>query len=654
MHTSGPFISADRKLPEITLKAILLSILLTVLLGSANAYLGLKVGTTITASIPAAIIAMGILRFFKKHNVLETNIIQTAASCGEALIAGVVFTLPAMIVVGAWQSFSFLQTSLIALIGGILGVIFSVPIRRVLLSDQSLPFPEGRAIGQVLIASSEQATGLKYLVWGGLGSAAISFAQIGLKVVSSAYQYWYQLNNVVIGAGLGFNPAMLAAGYIVGVEVAMSIVVGVLVGWILGVPILSYWHPQSLTANVAAQTLWQQNIRYIGVGTMLVGGLWTLITLLKPIAKGLHASYSAMKNHKGQVKQLRTEQDIPFNLMAVGAVVMGGMMTVLFYHLIQHYLVALSQGQAISLALGISVFLLFAGFFFSSVCGYFAGLVGSTNNPVSGMTLAALVIGSLLLLWFLTQTAHFEQQGNAAKAAAAIAIIIAAIVAGASAISCDTIQDLKAGQMVGATPWKQQIMLLFGVVITSIVVAPIMQLLYQAYGIAGVFPRPGMDPTQMLAAPQAGLMAAVAQAVFQNDLPWKMIGVGALIAVVTLVTDKILKKQAMRLPVLAVGLGIYLPLDASMPLVLGGILSWLVHRQRPSKTGQQHGLLLACGMVAGASLVGVILAVPFVLAGSSDVLALQKGTTVVSSAMGFLAAILILVSLYRVSTQKIR
>lgn len=662
----GSYIPADQKLPEITIKAVILSIILTITLTAANAYLGLKVGTTISASIPAAVISMGILRMFRKSNILENNIVQTAASAGEALVAGVAFILPSLIIMHHWQNFNYWETATIAMSGGILGVLFSVPLRRVLLAEKTLKFPEGTAIGNVLKASAESAAGLKNLVWGGLVGGLISLCQAGFKVVSDSVDIWFQSGSSVYGIGFGFNPALIAAGYIVGFNVALSILLGVICGWVVGVPVLTHHFgiTQPTDAGGTAMDMWHQHIRYMGVGTMLVGGFWTLLNLVRPIIEGVRSSFASVRMiQAGSAAEIpRTERDLPINYIIWAAILIAIPLAIIFAHFTNPAVLNITPELRIGTIIVIIIFTVIFGFIFASICGYFTGLVGSTNNPLSGMTLSALLLMSLLIMTLLGHQIQFSANHVAAISAAALAIIASTVVASAAAITNDTIQDLKAGNMVGATPWKQQVMLIIGTIVAALVIPPILQLLYQAYGISGVFPHPGMDPKQMLSAPQAALMGTLVQGVFAHNLPWTMIGIGALIAAFCIVIDTAIKDYGYRLPVLAVGLGIYLPLDASMPLVIGGVATLIIDialkkrypeatsvNHEPVRAAHQRGLILACGVVAGAALMGVILAIPFAIAQSDTVLKLVGDAfTPVANILGVVVTAALVYWIYRV------
>lgn len=626
----APLVPDTQSLPEITFKVVILSILLTVILTAANAYLGLKVGMTISASIPAAIIAMAILRLFKQSNVLEINIVQSAASSGEALTAGIAFTIPALLVIRYWENFDYITTFFIAALGGVLGVFFSIPLRKLLLADKSLHFPEGTAIGQVLKISMKKSTdvSINHLIYAGGFGALISFLQTGLKVLANNFQIWAHAGKAVVGFSIGFSPTLIGAGYIMGVSAAFSILIGIILGWIVGVPVLSFFFPvdPSLSAMDAANQLWQEHVRYIGIGVMMIGSVWAGFALLKPMILNIKRSLKSVTkmDYLVEYEMKRTENDIPINIVVIGVIGI----------LIPTYLLLfLAIGQA---GLGLSVFeqaflsnlsllfILIGGLVFAAICAYFAGLVGSSASPVTSLVLVALILISSITMLLLNFWVDIDYSDSRLTSAAAYTIIVTAIVAAASAISNDTMQDLKAGKIVGATPWKQQVMILVGVLVGALVIPLVLQLLYSAYGLVGV-PDKIHDPEHMLAAPQAGLIAAVSQSIFTGGVNWRMMIVGVIVALLVLLIDKKCRQHGYQLPVLAVGIGIYFPIDTSSALVLGGIFYYFLHRNI-KKTKEENiieqadhrGILIACGLVAGAALMGVILAIPFVLAGGNS------------------------------------
>jgi putative OPT family oligopeptide transporter len=666
-HVEAPIVPSHVILPEITWRAIILGIVLTIVLAAANAYLGLKVGTTISASIPAAVISMGILRFFRDSNVLENTMVQTMASVGETLTAGIAFILPALIILRVWDSFHYWQTVLVGLLGGGLGVLFTIPLRRALLRDRTLRYPEGVAIANVLRASASHEQGdLRTLTAGGMVGAAIAWCQSGWQVLADNYQYWIATSSTVFGFSLGLSPALIAAGYIVGVNVALSLLVGIGIGWLAGVPILSFVYglPAADNAMHMARMIWSTHICYIGIGTMLVGGLWTICTLVKPVISSIVASFASLRQIHLSEKVVvpRTERDIPIHYVLIGMLLLllPIFCTIAYSIIPANKLITLEIRYFIA---GFSTFyILVGGFIFCSVMAYFAGLIGSTNSPVSGLLISALLILCLLLVAFFNTQRGFNIEPSISILGAVVAIGSAVVIGAALSISNDTMQDLKVGQMVGATPWKQQLMLVCGVVAAAFVIPLILQLLYVAYGVGGVFPRSHMDPAQMLAAPQARLMASVAKGAFSHRLNWIMIGIGALVAAGCIVIDEMLKKVGTRLPVLAVGLGIYLPLESSIPFVIGGVLAYItqrrlarfyqckpVERELKMQSHRHRGLLLVCGIVAGASLMGVLLAIPFAIKQSSDALKIMPDAYAAFSGMlGVVTTLALCVWIYRV------
>lgn len=658
-----PLYPATTQLPEFTFKSILLSIFLAVILAASNAYLALKIGTTISASIPASVLALGILSLFKRSNVLESNLAQTAASAGEGMAAAISFILPAMIILHIWKGFPYGETVVITVLGGLLGVFFAVPLRRVLLNLPGLSFPEGTAIGNVLKASSKGVHHMKFLIHGGWVGALVAFVQTGLNVVSSSLQMWTLTGSSVFGFALGFSPAPLAAGYIIGFEVALTLLVGVIVGWIVLLPIIgsAYGVADAKTAYDASVTMWSNYLRYVGVGTMLAGGIWTLFSLFKPIIMSVKVSFMSLRKEssKKPTQVLRTDLDIPVHWVLISVLLLAALLFVYIFTFLRELHIQ-SASDFLWLAGFCSVFyVLIVGFLLAMISGYVCGLIGSTNNPIAGLLIAAV-----LLLSFIFLLIFRAALGHQAQYIASSVIVIAAVIAGVTAISGENIQDLKAGKMLGATPWKQQLMMAIGVVVASLVIGPILDLLFNAYGMAGVYPHPGMDPVQMLAAPQAGLMAAVTRGVLTHQLNWDMILIGAALAVVVIIADEFLKRRNFRLPALAVGVGIYLPPEVVMPVVIGGVVSYFVKRRKRSEQmtseqkelahgKHQRGVLLACGMVAGSALMGVLLAIPFVILGSSDALTIvSKAFLPLANVLGVVVFLALCYWFYRVGRYK--
>jgi len=662
-----PYIAADKILPEITFKAVILAIIITTILCAADAYLALKLGQTIAASIPAAVISMGVLRLFRKHNILENNIVQTAASAGEGVAAAVSFVLPSLLMIGYWKYFHYWETALITAVGGTLGVLFSIPLRRVMLNYPTLRFPEGTAIGNVLKASASGTSKMKHLLEGGIVGSVIGLLQTGFKILSDSMQYWTVNGKLLMGMTIGFSPALLGAGFIVGMQACAAMLVGLVLVWIIGMPILTHFYglPAADSYFDMAMVMRADHIRFIGVGTMLLGGTWTMATLIKPIVLGVTASVRAFKESQGSKLSssniLRTERDIPINYVIIGTIALSIATFFLLLHLFNFDVSIISNSMRYGLSAFALLFILIAGFFIASVCAYLSGLVGITNNPLSGLLIICVLISSLALLPILSQVAHNPE---VLKVGMAITLITTAVVAAVVIISGENIQDLKAGQMVGATPWKQQVMLLIGMLVAACVIGPVLELLFQAYGIGGVFPRAGMDPTAMLAAPQAGLMTAIAQGAFGHSLPMIDLTIGIGIALVAIFVDEYLKRRGKRLPILAIGIGIYLPPDITSAVIIGGILNFIckkvITRRQTTKENPEvlekafeGSTLIACGLVAGAALMGVILAIPFVIKGSADALSLvSAGFMPVATVLSLITTIGLCIWLYRITCNK--
>jgi putative OPT family oligopeptide transporter len=605
--------------PQLTLKAILLSIILTVILASANAYVGLFAGLTVATAIPAAVISMAVLPLFGRSNILENNIVATGASAGTSISAGAIFTLPALILLHHWTTFDYWWTLAIVGLGGLLGVLFSVPLRRTLIIEQKLRFPEGVAAAAVLKVGANPGVGAKFL-------AVASVAGGLFKLVTSGLRWLPETFTVkgFIGArgiaffGYSFSPALLGVGYIVGLNVAVLIAAGGFFSWWLAIPVYNTFffdHDPvllqklaGLDAEDAAFAIWRAQVRYIGVGCMLTGALWALWSLRNSLWSAVR---SGLKVGARDADVPHTERDLP---MGAVLICIALFVVPLFF---LYYLVVGTVGVALAMA----VIMIVAGFLFSSVSGYMAGLVGSSNNPVSGITICTILFASLVLMWMVG--------GNSSIGAVAV-VFIGAVVCNAAAVAGDNLQDLKAGQLVGATPWRQQVMLCIGVVASAAVMAPVMNVLLFAYGIG----EPAHPGVKALPAPQANLVRSVAEGMFGGTLPIGMIAIGAAIGALIVILDLYLKRRGSRwsAPVLAVAVGIYLPLDVSTPILAGGIVAELVdrwhHKYRAGGDHEllkQNGMLFAAGLITGEALVGIFIAMciwisknPNVLAGSAE------------------------------------
>ena len=596
----------DQSIPEITIKAFVLGVVLAIVLAAANAYLGLFAGMTVSASIPAAVVSMGVLRLFRKSNILENNIVQTAASAGESLAAGVIFTLPALVIMGYWDSFggkNFWWITIIAGFGGLLGVLFTIPLRRSLIVEGELQFPEGIATAEVLETGQEGGKGVWTIAQAAIVGGLFKLIAKGFGLWPEAIEGARGIGKTILYGGSNLSPALLSVGYIVGLNIAVLIFLGGAANWYIAIPICAALTEGASDTGAVdrAYSIWSSQTRYIGVGAMLVGGLWTIFKLRSSLLSGMKSglqAYRALTVEKTEIE--RTEKDMPMKwvlMLIVGSIV----------PLFLVYQVFVAD---VSISLPMAVVMLIAGFLFSAVAGYMAGLVGSSNNPISGITIATIVVSSLLLVVLM---------GKGAEGGPAAAIIIGSVVCCAAAIAGDNMQDLKAGRLVGATPWKQQVMQIVGTLSGAVVMAPVLMLLYKAYGFKGM---PDAGPDALIAV-QANLMASVSQGVFKGEMPWTLafigMGVGAMIIAADLVLEA--KKSTFRMPVLAVAIGIYLPLELAVPIFAGGIIHWAVqsfHKRRNTPSGQieqsnRSGLLFASGLITGEALMGIILAIPIII-----------------------------------------
>jgi putative OPT family oligopeptide transporter len=628
-----PFISAEQNIAELTLRSVLLAIVLTVILAISNTYLALKLGILTSASIPAAILSMGILRLFKRSTILENNAVQTAASAGEAVAGGIVYTIPALIVIEYWHHFDYLTNFFIALSGGILGVLFSIPLRRSLVHDQALKFPEGRAIAEVLKSSSEKI-GMMDLVYGGIVGAILEFLQVGIKVLANSWNHWFVFKRSVFGLGAGFSATMIGAGYLIGFDMACSIFVGAIMSWLMAMPVLSHVFPDFLLqhpVNEAAMLLWNTQLRYLGIGAMLFAGIWTFIKLIRPLLNNVYLSLRGFTTKQVKDIQLRTDRDIGLPFILIGTALLSVLLFFFFRHIFPLELIGLGGVLSPGIVCGAVVYVLVIGFLFAVITSYFSGMVGVTASPGSAVVIAGILFASWLLLGLIHACVPLPLSKEQMVAAEAIIIIIASVVTGIAAIAIDNTQDLKVGQLVGATPWKQQLMLLLGVVVSSLVIPPVMQVLFNVYGIAGIMPHAGMDVSQSLPAPTAALLAAITEAVLHGSLPWMMMFSGAAIICVIIICNRAFKLQRyIQLSVLGVAIGMYLPITSSFPLFLGGMIPLFVNSRLRAKTqdesrirqGKQTGTRIACGLVAGSALLDVLLAIPFSIYHSPDALSI--------------------------------
>ena len=635
---NSKYFSHDLNLPELTLRGMILGVLITIIFTASNVYLGLKVGLTFSSSIPAAIISMAILRFFKDSNILENNMVQTQASSAGTLSA-VIFVLPGLLMLGYWQGFPFWQTLILCAAGGCLGVLFTIPLRRAMVVNSDLTYPEGRAAAEILKVGSREDTagvksssGMRDIVAGGFVAGIVSLCTNGCRILSDGMAVWVNVGKGATQLPLGFSTALLGAGYLIGIASGIAILVGMIIAWGGFVPYYTNILPMDpgMSASKFAMAVWKEKVRFIGAGTIGIAAIWTLLTLMKPILEGLKMSIKSMTMSAEERASHRMDTDMTVKsvLATTVAVIIG--LVLCFFDFV--YAVDISPTLMWTLVIVGVIVSLLIGFIVASACGYMAGLIGTSASPISGIGILAIIISSLVVYGIASANDLFATQAGV-QFATAMALFMTSVVVAIAAISNDNLQDLKTGQLVGATPWKQQVALLIGCVVGSVAIAPVLNLLYQAYGFTGAMPREGMDPSVALSAPQATLMTTIAQGIFSSSMDWTYIFIGIGVGVVAIVVNLILKgtTASLSLPPLAIGMGIYLPPALETPLVVGAVIGYFVNRylrKRAAKRAgnladqdveicNRRGVLFSSGLIVGESIIGVIIAAIIVISVTS-------------------------------------
>ena len=639
--------AAEGRMRELTLRSIMLGGVITLVFTAANVYLGLKVGLTFATSIPAAVISMAVLRWFASSTILENNIVQTVASAAGTL-AAIIFVLPGLVMIGWWQGFPFVTTAAITMLGGILGVLFSVPLRRALVVDSPLPFPEGRAAAEVLQVGSqsqkgaeESNQGLSVLIWTSLASAGFAILT-QTRLVAAEAAAWFRAGAGATGISGGLSFALMGVGHLVGISVGLAMFLGVVIGWWILLPVLTAQNPLPGGVETWARTVFTQDVRFFGAGVIGVAAVWTLLKIGGPVLRGIRSAMAASAARRGGEALALEERDLPIAIVFFGSLAMLVPIGWLLWSVIDGGALA---GSAPLLIGGALLFVIIIGLMIAAVCGYMAGLIGASNSPVSGIGILSVVAASLMLVGLFGR----DTPPGTSEALVAYALIVTGIVFGVATISNDNLQDLKTGQLVGATPWRQQVALIFGVIFGSLVVPPVLQLLYTGIGFAGM---PGAGPNA-LPAPQAALISALAKGVLGGDLNWTMIGYGAMTGAGLVLLDEMLGRfKVLRLPPLAVGIGIYLPMAAVLPVVIGAVIGffydrWADKTARP-EFARRMGVLTATGMIVGESLWGVVFA--GIVAGSDSDTALVlvgEGFEPFALVGGTILFVLLAAALYR-------
>ncbi len=642
---------------ELTIRGLIIGVVITLVFTAANVFFGLKAGLTFATSIPAAVISMAILRGFKNSTMQENNIVQTVASSAGTLSA-IIFVLPGLVMIGWWTGFPFWVTFGICATGGILGVMYTIPLRRALVTDSDLPYPEGVACAEVLkvgggddavAASAESSKSGLLAVAAGTIVSAVFAVVVATKVFAGSVAQYFHVGDRGGASGYDFSLsfALLAVGHLVGLWVGLAMLLGALIAWGWAVPHYTMLAAATGAAADVAQAAWGTKVRFIGAGTIGVAAIWTLAKLVKPVISGLTSAMASSRARKsGQGATLpRTELDMPIGI--VGLISLLCLLPIGW--LLGDFSIVTGLGAHLwLLVVGGLVFVVIMGFLVSAVCGYMAGLIGSSNSPLSGVGILVVIIAALLLLMAGVKS---ELSGDAGKGLVAFALFATSVVFAVATIANNNLQDLKTGQLVDATPWKQQVALVIGVLVGAAVIPPVLDLLNEAYGFAGM---PGVDPARALAAPQAGLISALAQGVIQGNIDWSLIILGGAIGVALIVLDAVLGRttKSAALPPLAVGLGIYLPTSTTLMIVVGAVVGWYFDKRaergaKPEAT-KQLGVLLASGMIVGESIIGVFIAAIVVFSGKGAPLALVgDGFGTAAIWIGGIAFVAVNVALYR-------
>jgi putative OPT family oligopeptide transporter len=602
---------AGENIKELTLRGIILGAVLTVILTAANVYAGLKIGLTVATSIPAAVISMAVLRSFRDSTIQENNIVQTIASAAGTLSA-IVFVLPGLVMVGWWTGFPYWLSVAVIAIGGILGVMYSVPLRRALVTGTDLPFPEGLAAAEVLKVGSgvggaeENRRGLMLIVWSSIASA-LFYALAQTKLLAADATKAFKVGSGATSVSGSLSMLLIGVGHLVGLTVGIAMFIGLLISWAFLVP-----HYTSLAGAIPAGTsvgdfvgdVFVHKVRFIGAGTIGIAAIWTLLKIMGPIISGIRSALAANAERKaGRGGALPiTERDLPIGIVAGTILVLMIPIGLLLYAFASTDPIAANPGATLAASI---VYILIAGVVIAAVCGYMAGLIGASNSPISGVGILA-VVGIALILAALFPHAT----GDASKALVAFALFVTAVVFGVATISNNNLQDLKTGELVAATPWRQQVALVLGVLFGALVIPPVLDLLNTAFTFQGA---PGAKAATALAAPQAALISAIAQGLLNGNFDWRLIEIGAGIGVVVIIIDELLRKAKRGgLPPLAVGMGIYLPMALTLLVPIGALLGWIYDkwaaRTSNPEFAQRMGVLLATGLIVGESIMGVVYA----------------------------------------------
>jgi putative OPT family oligopeptide transporter len=647
-------IAGSKRVSELTVRGVILGILITFVFTAANVYIGLKVALTFATSIPAAVISMAVLSAFKNSSILENNIVQTVASAAGTLSA-IIFVLPGLVIIGWWTDFPFWTSFWICAAGGVLGVLFTIPLRRAMVVNSDLPYPEGVAAAEVLQvgeqargeATSETREGLVAVIYGAIGSTVLSVLAATGVAMGEATRY-FRVGSGYSGYDMNFSLALLGAGYLVGLSVGIAMLVGVLIAYAGALPILTALVPVGHQAvDAFVEGVRQSQVRFIGAGCIAVAAIWTLTKLAGPVVSGVVSTMAASR----RARNVADTRDL--DMSPIWVILLTVVCLAVVGWLLQAFLgdtpLAAQTAKLIWTALP---FIFIGGFVVAAITGYMAGLIGASNSPLSGVGILAILICAVLLV------AVARPPAEARSALVAFALFSTAIIFAIGTISNNNLQDLKTGQLVGATPRAQQWALIIGVIAGAVVIPPVLNLLNQANGFVGA-PHLASQVGTPLGAPQANLIAALAQGVINQKVDWVMIGIGGLVGVVVIVLDELLgARKWLRLPPLCIGMGIYLPMGVTLPVVVGAVVGhWYdrwANRSKAPEHAKRLGVLVASGMIVGESLFGVLLAGLIVAFNTGTPLALVPANFGPAEYIGWIAFGVLILDLYAWKIRRIR
>ncbi|MBN8522818.1 MAG: oligopeptide transporter, OPT family [Rickettsiales bacterium] len=634
-----PYIKGRIYLPEVTVKAVLLGIILAVVFTMSSLYIGLKFARTVAASIPAALLSLMIFKAFKKTNVLENVIVQTIASAGESVASMAAFCVTAILLSGYWQEFKYLDTMLILGLGGILGVFMSIPLRNIMIVKEKMPYPEGIAVAEVLISGESKGHATKLLLQGSFISALIALAQSGFKIGSDFVIYGFRSFGSVFGVSIALSPLSLGAGYIIGISSSAIMLIGAAVANFVVLPYLGLDSgPEIATAEILPLliTLQREYLRYVAVGVMMVGSLWSLLAILPTIKKAVILGIGS--THMVSSPRLRIEKDIPVFWVVSGIFLVSILISIFFYCKLSDTGFSIGYKLIISGLFTLAVIVI--GFVMSSVASQLVGILGTTSLPASGLCLATIILFVSIISPVLATGGNSPMMDTTIIG---MTLIFTSVIGSVLILSGDNMQDLKTGYLVGSTPWKQQLVLLIGVIVSVVTTPFVLQTMFEAYGIGDMLPRPDMDPTKTLSAPQATLISSVTKGLLIGQLPWPMVNFGIFIGVIIIIIDLILSKTfvSLRLPIMTFAAGFYLPMGISVAFFFGGLLRYLTSKDKNSKDTQENGVMIASGFIAGEAIMGALLSIPFALYKDTNILAIPTGfSSYIQDAIGIIVFVM--------------